>query len=83
MHLRLLSTLDDYVEMIKKYLKQTLLLTTIFLLFISATPILTGKVIRIIDGDTTVLLTDQNKQVRIRLYGIDCPEQKQPYEIEG
>lgn len=37
------------------------------------------KAIRIIDGDTFELLLDDNVHERIRLYGIDCPERKQPF----
>ncbi|MFD2960152.1 MULTISPECIES: thermonuclease family protein [Olivibacter] len=33
-----------------------------------------GKVIRVADGDTITILDSDNTQVRIRLYGIDCPE---------
>ena len=42
---------------------------------------LTGKVVRVSDGDTFVLLVDGNKQVRVRLHGIDAPEMSggQPY----
>ena len=40
---------------------------------------LTGTVVRVADGDTFTLLIDGNKQVRVRLYGIDCPERGQPY----
>lgn len=40
---------------------------------------LTGKVVRILDGDTFVLLTQDTMQVKVRLYGIDCPEKKQPF----
>ena len=40
---------------------------------------ITGKVIRVSDGDSFTLLTDNNHEVRIRLYGIDCPEKEQPY----
>ena len=40
--------------------------------------IITGKVIRIADGDTVTVL--QNKQeYKIRLYGIDTPEKKQDF----
>jgi micrococcal nuclease len=40
---------------------------------------LTGKVIKIVDGDTFDLLTDGNITIRIRMNGIDCPERKQDY----
>lgn len=40
---------------------------------------LTGKVIKITDGDTVhVLLNDNNKE-KIRLAGIDAPERKQAF----
>lgn len=41
--------------------------------------IISGKVVRIADGDTFTLLNEENKQVRVRLYGIDCPENKQDF----
>ena len=37
-----------------------------------------GKVIVVIDGDTVVVLKN-NQQVKIRLAGIDCPEKSQPF----
>lgn len=40
---------------------------------------LKGKVIRVADGDTITLLDSSNNQIRIRLYGIDCPEAKQDF----
>lgn len=47
----------------------------------ASTEVLTGKVVRVADGDTFVLLVDGNKQVRVRLHGIDAPEMtgSQPY----
>ena len=39
----------------------------------------TAKVIGVTDGDTIVVLTDDNKQIKIRLEGIDCPESKQDF----
>ncbi len=40
---------------------------------------ITGKVVGIADGDTLTLLDDWNKQTKIRLHGIDCPEGGQPF----
>ena len=34
---------------------------------------------RIVDGDTLVVLDAANTQTKIRLAGIDCPERKQPF----
>lgn len=39
----------------------------------------TAKVIGVTDGDTIVVLTDENKQIKIRLEGIDCPESNQDF----
>ncbi|MBE8721178.1 thermonuclease family protein [Sphingobacterium pedocola] len=53
-----------------------------FLLFIPLFCIsqnIEGRVIRIADGDTITLLDSTNTQVRIRLYGIDCPENGQDF----
>jgi endonuclease YncB( thermonuclease family) len=40
---------------------------------------LTGHVVAISDGDTFTLLTNNQKQIKIRLAEIDTPESKQPY----
>lgn len=40
---------------------------------------LTGKLVRVSDGDTVVLLDSTNTQHKIRLDGIDCPEKGQDY----
>jgi endonuclease YncB( thermonuclease family) len=39
----------------------------------------TGKVIKVVDGDTIDVLTDDKEKVRIRFSGIDTPERGQPY----
>ena len=49
---------------------------------------LTGKVSKVIDGDTIELLTKENPynhitKLKIRLYGIDAPELKQAYGKEA
>ncbi|MDR0423328.1 MAG: thermonuclease family protein [Rickettsiales bacterium] len=41
--------------------------------------IITGKVVKVTDGDTITVLNDYNEQIKIRLYGIDSPETKQDY----
>lgn len=40
---------------------------------------LTGKVIRIVDGDSITVLDNENEKHKIRLAGIDTPERAQPY----
>ena len=37
-----------------------------------------GKVVGVSDGDTITVLRDKHPE-RIRLYGIDCPEKRQPF----
>lgn len=43
----------------------------------AAAETLTGRVVSVTDGDTLTILTPQQKQVRIRLFGIDAPEKDQ------
>lgn len=38
----------------------------------------TALVVGVVDGDTVKVLSDGTEK-RIRLYGIDCPEKRQPY----
>lgn len=40
---------------------------------------LSGKVVRILDGDTVEVLDAQKQTHRVRLAGIDAPESKQPF----
>ncbi len=44
----------------------------------NAQSIIQGQVFGVSDGDTITVLQD-NKQYKIRLYGIDCPEKKQAF----
>ncbi len=44
-------------------------------------PPLTGKVVKITDGDTLYVLDANYKDHKIRLAGIDAPERKQAYGL--
>lgn len=58
-------------------LRLILLLLLILAPAVQAT--LTGRVVRVIDGDTVVVQTAPATEVRIRLAGIDAPENGQPF----
>lgn len=60
-------------------MKFVILILLTFLSQICIGQTLKGKVIRISDGDTITLLDSANKQIRVRLYGIDCPENGQDF----
>lgn len=55
----------------------------IFLILLILAPavqaMLNGRVVRVIDGDTVVVLTEAATELRIRLAGIDAPEKGQPF----
>lgn len=60
----------------------------ILILFIFLSSIIfaiTGKVTSVYDGDTITIVTENNEKVKIRFYGIDCPEvkPKQEFGIEA
>lgn len=38
-----------------------------------------GKVVGVTDGDTLTILTEDRRQAKIRIAGIDAPEKGQPY----
>ena len=40
---------------------------------------ITGQVVRILDGDTFELLTDNKQTVKVRMNGIDAPEKNQAF----
>ena len=56
-------------------MKQFLLI--ILISFALTAETLTGKVIKVADGDTVTVLDGSNQTFRIRLIAIDAPESKQ------
>ena len=46
---------------------------------IAQAEILTGRVVKISDGDTLTVLDESKRQHKVRLVGIDAPERKQPF----
>ena len=54
----------------------------LFITFTSSNS-LTGKVVRVVDGDTIIVLLNGNKQERIRLLNIDAPEKGQDYSAKS
>lgn len=56
----------------------------VVLIILTASPLINfaqikGIVVSIADGDTFTLLDSENKQIKIRLHGIDCPERAQDF----
>ena len=64
-----------------KSLRKIYFLIVLFLAFILYSSLCwawEGKVVRVMDGDTIIVI-HQGKRVRVRLYGIDTPESTQWY----
>ncbi|MDU1892742.1 MAG: thermonuclease family protein [Dysgonomonas sp.] len=55
------------------------ILILLCLLSFQSDTVLTGLLVRITDGDSVVLLTEDKQQIKVRLDGIDCPELGQPF----
>lgn len=60
-------------------MKNLFTLLFILLLNVSFAQVITGKVVRVKDGDTIVVLDSNKEQHTIRVADIDCPEKSQPY----
>jgi len=59
--------------------KMKLYLLSYLLLLIPFSDVFYATVIGIADGDSIIILTCDNKQLKIRLEGIDCPEPDQDF----
>jgi endonuclease YncB( thermonuclease family) len=51
----------------------------LLLVFTAHAETLTGRVVKVADGDTITLLDASRVQHKIRISGIDAPERKQPF----
>lgn len=60
-------------------MRKSILVLLFLLPILLSAQTLKGKIIRISDGDTAILLESDNTQHKIRLHGIDAPEKGQPY----
>lgn len=45
--------------------------------------LMTARVVGVADGDNITILTPLNKQILIRLYGIDCPAEGQSFGVQA
>ena len=60
-------------------MKCSLLVFSLLLAFTASAFEFTGKVVGVADGDTITVLAEGNKQHKVRLQHIDCPESRQPF----
>ena len=58
-------------------------LLSVILVITQPSSYLAGKVLRVKDGDTVVLLGDDTRTYTVRLQYVDCPEKHQAYGIEA
>ena len=63
-------------------MRPPILLTLLLTLTASAFEF-TGKVVGVTDGDTITVLAEGNKQYKVRLQHIDCPETRQPFATKA
>ncbi len=54
--------------------------TALLLPSIAFSETITGKVVKVADGDTITILNGHKQKTKIRLYGIDTPASKQAYD---
>lgn len=60
-------------------MKKTIIALLFLLPVLLSAQTLKGKIVKVQDGDTVILLDSFNTQHKIRLHGIDAPENGQPY----
>lgn len=76
------KSIKRIIKLISKFMKLIVLFLTFFISSLYQEQFYTGKITRVIDGDTFVMQTTAGS-IKVRLDGIDCPENKQPYSAES
>lgn len=72
--------MNKIIKMIGQHQARLLgLVLTIALFFPSFGYSFAARVVKVADGDTLTAVTEDNKTLKIRLFGIDAPEKKQDY----
>ncbi|WP_343224857.1 thermonuclease family protein [Klebsiella pneumoniae] len=51
----------------------------LFVVAFSASADISGRIVRVLDGDTVEIIDPGNRLTRVRLAGIDAPEKSQPF----
>lgn len=59
--------------------RNSVLLPLLLFVSVAHADVITGRVVKVADGDTITILDAANVQHRIRLAGIDAPEKKQAF----
>ncbi len=60
------------------------LTAVLFILMMTSAVALTGKCVAVLDGDSVkIVLDDYPILVQVRLFGVDCPDQGQPFAEEA
>ena len=60
-------------------MKSVLIVVLLLFNIVSSARTMEGKVVRIVDEDSVVILDEDKVQHRVRFSGIDAPERKQPF----
>ncbi len=60
-------------------MKQSIFLFILFFHLHAVAQTFKGKVVKISDGDSITVLDSLNRQIKVRLFGIDCPEKNQDF----
>ena len=74
--------MKDFRIVIKTTIVAVFLLLSNFNVLAQEDEIVLGKVQYVYDGDTYLIKSEDNKEIKVRLLHIDCPEKDQTYGKE-